>query len=89
MSEVNILTAPGLKLKDILIWMQSLPVDYLEYELVAAHNGKVSIPGLSTPQHLYQKEYNIRAFDIDERSKQVLFLHVIDDANQNKIITNI
>jgi hypothetical protein len=90
--ELNILGTPGLKLKDMLQWMQMLPVDFLEYELVVAENGKVfNSPSITTPYHIYNKEYKIRGFDVDPKERQILFLHVIDDGmslKETKIITN-
>lgn len=72
-----------LKLKDLKQWLNMLPNEFLEYDLVTANNGI-----LATGAFVYEKEFNIRGFDIDEAYKQILFLHAIDESKRStKIIT--
>jgi hypothetical protein len=70
----------GLKLKDLKMWLQHLPNEFLEYPLLVAQQG-VTVTDLI----IYDKQYVIRGFDVDTVDKQILFLHAIDD--YDKIIT--
>ncbi len=72
-----------IKLKDLKAWMHMLPNEFLEYDLVVAANG-IQPSGL----FIYEKEYTIRGFDVDEAGQQILFLHAADDSSvkRNKII---
>lgn len=64
-----------LKLKDLKMWLQMLPNEFLEYDLITANNGILSNGAL-----IYEKEYNIRAFDVDLENKCILFLRTIDES---------
>jgi hypothetical protein len=72
-----------MKLKDLKIWLEMLPNEFLEYDLVVAANG-IQPSGL----FIYEKEYVVRGFDVDDVGKQILFLHAADDTKvkRNKII---
>lgn len=72
----------GLKLKDLKMWLQHLPNEFLEYPLLVAQQGL-------TPAGLivYDRQYVIRGFDVDEASGQILFLHAIDDYQTPIIIS--
>lgn len=73
----------AVKLKELKQWMEMLPNEFLEYDLMVAMNG-IQPNGF----YVYQKEFTIRGFDVDEFSKQILFLHAIDD-EKPRIRTNI
>lgn len=83
MENTNTPLIPCMKLKDLKIWLEMLPNEFLEYDLVVAANG-IQPSGL----HIYEKEYVVRGFDVDDISKQILFLHAADDSKvkRNKII---
>ncbi len=70
-----------LKLKDLKQWLNMLPNDFLEYDLVTANNGI-----LATGVHIYEKEFTIRGFDVDEAYKQILFLHATDESKRSQKI---
>ena len=64
----------GLKLKDLKMWLQHLPNEFLEYPLLVAQQG-ITTNSLI----IYDKQYVIRGFDVDTVDGQILFLHAIDD----------
>jgi hypothetical protein len=76
----------NMKLKDLKEWVNSLPKEFLEFEVVSAEKGKIDdiirmqkLADLNetkdTSDLTYRLDKPVIEFDVDENSKEILFIN--------------
>lgn len=78
-----------MKLKDLKEWVNSLPVELLEFDVVNSEEGTVDdvermqeLSGLNedeTHDYTYRLDRPIIAFSVDEKTKEILLLSKINE----------
>lgn len=58
-----------MKLKELIEWIDTLPKEFLEYELVNAELGIID------NDYHYRYDKPITALDVDEKSMEILIMH--------------
>ena len=60
-----------MKLKDVKNWIDNLPVDFLEFDVVNAEEGILTKDG----EVLYRYDKPVVSLNVNEESKEILFLN--------------
>lgn len=60
-----------MKLKDVKNWIETLPEDFLEYEVMNAEKGELGSEGIYT----YRLDKPVVTLDVDTESEEVLFIN--------------
>ncbi len=60
-----------MKLKDVKNWIENLPVEFLEFDVVNAEEGKLTKDG----EVLYRLDKPVISLNVNEESKEILFLN--------------
>ena len=60
-----------MKLKDVKNWVENLPVEFLEFDVVNAEEGKITEEG----DVLYRLDKPVTSLNVNEESKEILFLN--------------
>jgi hypothetical protein len=60
-----------MKLKEVKNWIDNLPVEFLEFDVVNAEEGKLTNDG----EVLYRFDKPVVSLNVNEESKEILFLN--------------
>lgn len=65
-----------MKLKEIKQWIDSLPKEFLEFDVVNGEIGRLpSTPGSTDDELIYRLDKPITTLAVDEKTKEVIFLN--------------
>ena len=62
-----------MNLREFIEWVNTLPKEFMEYDIVAAELGVID------EEYHYRLDKPITALNVDEETKEILFLHEMDD----------
>jgi len=60
-----------MKLKEVKNWIENLPIEFLEFDVVNAEEGKLTKDG----DVLYRLDKPVVSLNVNEESKEILFLN--------------
>jgi hypothetical protein len=60
-----------MKLKEVKNWIDNLPLEFLEFDVVNAEEGKLTKDG----EVLYRFDKPVVSLNVNEESKEILFLN--------------
>ena len=60
-----------MKLKEVQNWIENLPIEFLEFDVVNAEEGKLTEDG----EVLYRLDKPVVSLNVNEESKEILFLN--------------